>query len=531
MLLVGLVACGQVESSQAPPSGTAAVTVEELRDKVSYLSSDRFRGRGNGTEELDAAAEYIAYVFAEAGLEPVGNDGFFQEFEVHRPDITAGETFVRVERDDGSETALRVGADFVPFTMSPNGEVTAPMTFAGYGIQFPEQGYDDLAGIDLQGRIAVVLESFPRDREADSVFNVLSDVDLSSVELKVQNVARRGAVGVILVQGPFSVNGTSVRYYAQSMRPGLSPRESVMDLAPGPGGPDIPVVIVAPGSSSELIRGLGDLQLSIDEGLRPASTALPGTATIRVDMALNPYTARNVVARIPGSDPDLGEEAIVVGAHYDHDGSEGDRIWNGADDNASGTSALLELAEAFGSGPRPARSVILAAWAAEEKGMVGSRAYARNPAVPLENTVAMFQIDMIGRNEHHPANPAEGFEEELASENGNALNMIGSVFSPDLRQVFEASNEDVGLDLRFRYDYRAQNLLRRSDHWTFLSQSIPAIFLFGGLHPDYHTPNDTADKINYEKIRKVVELVHGALEDIGNAEGVPQFVDPPDSPE
>lgn len=335
---------------------------------------------------------------------------------------------------------------------------------------------------------------------------------------------------MILVQGPFSVNGTSVRYFAQSMRSGLSPREAVMDLAPGPADPDIPVVIVAPGSSSELVRGLGDLQLAIDASLEPASADLPGTATIRVDMARNPYTARNVVARVPGSDPDLDDETVVVGAHYDHDGAVGDRIWNGADDNASGTSALLELAEAFASGPRPGRSVILAAWAAEEKGMVGSRAYARDPAVPLENTVAMFQIDMIGRNEHHPADAAEGFEEELASENGNALNMIGSVFSPDLRQVFESSNLDVGLDLRFRYDYGAQNLLRRSDHWTFLSRSIPAIFLFGGLHPDYHTPNDTADKINYEKVRKVVELVRGALEDLGRGEGVPQFVDPPDSP-
>jgi Zn-dependent M28 family amino/carboxypeptidase len=280
-----------------------------------------------------------------------------------------------------------------------------------------------------------------------------------------------------------------------------------------------------------LIRALGDLQLAIDGGLRPASTALGATATIRVDMALNPYVARNVVARIPGSDPDLAGEAIVVGAHYDHDGAQGDRIWNGADDNASGTSALLELAEAFASGPRPSRSVILAAWAAEEKGMVGSRAYARNPPVPLENTVAMFQIDMIGRNEHHPANPAERFEEERASENGNALNMIGSVFSPDLRRAFEGSNEEVGLELRFRYDYRAQNLLRRSDHWTFLSRSIPAIFLFGGLHPDYHTPSDTAEKINYDKIRKVVELVRGALRDIGSADAAPEFVDPPDSPE
>jgi Zn-dependent M28 family amino/carboxypeptidase len=253
---------------------------------------------------------------------------------------------------------------------------------------------------------------------------------------------------------------------------------------------------------------------------------VPGVATLRVDLNLDPYTARNVVGLIEGSDPELRNEVIVVGAHYDHDGERGDQIWNGADDNASGTSGLLELAEAFSAGARPARSVILAAWAGEEKGMLGSRFYVRNAPVSLEDTIAMFQIDMIGRNEDHVANAEEGFLVENADDNQNALNMIGSVFSPDLRGSFEQTNSEVGLDLKFRYDYRAQNLIRRSDHWSFLSRGVPAIFLFGGLHPDYHTPNDTADKINYEKVEKVVELVYLTLLEIGSDPRDPVFVDP-----
>jgi Zn-dependent M28 family amino/carboxypeptidase len=275
-----------------------------------------------------------------------------------------------------------------------------------------------------------------------------------------------------------------------------------------------------------LVPEIPALQAFIEDALEPRSGALEGTVTLSVDMDPNPYTAKNVIALIEGSDPELSDEAIVVGAHYDHDGRIGSRIWNGADDNASGTSGLLELAEAFAVGVRPSRSVVLAAWAAEEKGMLGSRYYVGHPPFPLEGTVGMFQIDMIGRNEEHDANPREGFLEEHAADNWNSLNMIGSVFSPTLRESFARVNDGIGLDLQFRYDYRAENLIRRSDHWSFLSSGIPSIFLFGGLHPDYHTPEDTADKINYEKVEKVVELVYLTLLDVGNASATPVFVDP-----
>jgi len=158
--------------------------------------------------------------------------------------------------------------------------------------------------------------------------------------------------------------------------------------------------------------------------------------------------------------------------------------------------------------------------------MLGSRHYVQDPVVPIEDTVAMFQLDMIGRNEEHGPNESEGFLRERASDNGNMINLLGSVFSPDMRAVVERANAGVGLELRFRYDYGAQNLIRRSDHWSFLSVRIPALFVFGGLHPDYHTPNDTADKINYEKLERVVRLVYQAVLEIGNGRTGPRFTIP-----
>ena len=518
-LLLPWVAC-----AQAPSDALESISIEDLQDKIGYLASDLFRGRGNGSDELDDAADYVADVFRESGLTPIGNNGFFQEFQVNRLSLGRGNVLRIVSGVE--ELELLPGMDFVPYTMSANAAVEGPMTFAGYGIRAPELDYDDLLGVDLTGRIAVVLESVPRDNVDEFLFNALSDVDYSSTAMKARNVAEAGAIGMLLIQGPLSDNITSVGYYSRAMRPNLPPRDSVMDLALASDDPQIPIVILTRNASRRLVPGIQALQTRIDDDLMPAVSELPGIATIGVDMDLAPYTARNVVGLIEGSDPELSHETIVVGAHYDHDGARGDQIWNGADDNASGTAGLLELAEAFAAGARPRRSVVLAAWAAEEKGMLGSRFYVRNSRIPVDDTVAMFQIDMIGRNEEHGANPNEGFLEERGNENRNALNMLGSVFSPDLRSAFERANSDVGLELRFRYDYRAQNLIRRSDHWSFLSRGVPAIFLFGGLHPDYHTPNDTADKINYEKVRKVVELVYLTLLDVGGDAAAPVFVDP-----
>ncbi len=519
------IAVGNSVSAQAPPQafGPESIRIDELRAKLFHLASDDFRGRGNGTPELDRAADYIAEVFEQNGLIPAGGNGYFQEFQIERLSVGPDNALIlSPDRDD----RLNVRSDFLPFPGSVDGSVSAPMVFVGYGIRAPELDYDDLEDMDLDGRIAVALDGVPRGDDPDSPFNRLTNRDYSSIRDKARNAEQAGAVGLLVVQGPEQRSRTPIRFWADTLRPDLPPRRSLMRVAPDAGFPAIPIAVVTRGAARRVVPDVGSRQSEINETLQSQSAPLARTAVMRVDFDRDGYVARNVIARIEGSDPDLRDEAIIVGAHYDHDGEDNGRIWNGADDDASGTTALLELAEAFSGGVRPRRSVLLSAWAGEEKGMLGSQRYVQNPAVELENTVAMFQLDMIGRNEEHGPDEAEGFLRERASDNGNMINFIGSAFSPDMRAVVEGANADVGLELRFRYDSGAQNLIRRSDHWSFLSARIPALFIFGGLHPDYHTPNDTADKINYEKLQKVVRLVYQVLLDIGNSRAEPRFTIP-----
>jgi Zn-dependent M28 family amino/carboxypeptidase len=224
---------------------------------------------------------------------------------------------------------------------------------------------------------------------------------------------------------------------------------------------------------------------------------------------------RNVVGLIEGADPDLRDEWVLVTAHYDHEGADGLRVFNGADDNASGVAGLIEIAEAYHeaglAGIRPRRSILLAAWNSEEQGLLGAWSYTDDPVHPLERTVAVLNMDMIGRNEEVPAGAGvrfHGLTAQTAESNRNAVNILGYSRSSDLKRAAERANRVTGLRLRFRYDDNASNLLRRSDQWPFLYHGVPALFIHTGLHPDYHTERDRPDTVNYEKMARVVQMVH-----------------------
>jgi Zn-dependent M28 family amino/carboxypeptidase len=266
--------------------------------------------------------------------------------------------------------------------------------------------------------------------------------------------------------------------------------------------------------------------------LKPASLPLERTASIQTRYERRKLQGRNVIGIIPGSDARLREECILIGAHHDHMGtSDSQEIYYGADDDASGTTGLLELAEAFQSGPlRPRRSIVLAAWGAEELGLLGSKHYALNPVFPLNKTIAMIQLDMIGRNEQRPGDPANGEPEEKAENNTNTVSIAGSAYSPELKQWFETCNRRTGLTLRYRYDSGQENLLKRSDHWCFLKAGIPSVFLFTGFHPDYHRPSDTADKINYDKMERILRLLYLSTWELADQTSPPHFQVPKSTP-
>lgn len=301
---------------------------------------------------------------------------------------------------------------------------------------------------------------------------------------------------------------------AENFRDDLPVRLTAMATIGVPDYPSIPVLMVSADTARQVISALHKPQSHV-------------TATITVDVERKIHPTQNVLGLIQGSNLSMKNEVMIVGAHYDHDGEAYGQIWYGADDNGSGTAAILELAEAFGNGfSAPARSILLCAWAGEEKGLLGSRYYVHHPFFPLNRTVAMFQLDMIGRNEEHGENKSQQIPEERPSENTNSLNVLGTAFSPDLKAAISALNAQTNLTLRFRYDFGAEDLMRRSDQWSFLQRAIPAIFFFTGLHPDYHTPRDTPEKINYTKLEKITKLVYLTAFQVANSPTRPQYVKP-----
>lgn len=239
---------------------------------------------------------------------------------------------------------------------------------------------------------------------------------------------------------------------------------------------------------------------------------------------------RNVLAMVPGSDPRLKDEWVIVSGHFDHNGADGDQIFNGADDDGSGTVGLLEIAEAYSRaaerGQRPRRSILLAAWNSEERGLLGAWAFAEQPLVPLEQIAGVLNMDMIGRNEEVPVGGGarfRGLEVQTAESNSNAINILGYSRTPDLWNLVQKANTGIGLELKPRYDNNVSNLLRRSDHWPFLQRGVPALWFHTGLHPDYHTSSDRPEKVNYAKMEKIARLVYQASWDLAQQDGRPRM--------
>ena len=476
-------------------NGLDAIQAADLRQKLSYIASEKFNGRGNGTPELNMAAAYIADVFQKSGLQPAGGGGsFYQQFDIYSSRLGLNND-VRIHRPGETDLKLAVRTDFIPEQWSVSGTVSAPLQLIESSV---------LNRPNLKGKIAVELED-----------NIVSDdPEFPANAAEERRLEDAGAAGVVILLNSSVLARARITNLAEDFREDLPVRLTAMATV-STEYPTVPVIVLSSDVSRELLTELRKPQSRI-------------TAAMTVDVQRKISTTQNVLGLIEGKDASLKDEIMVVGAHYDHDGEAYGQIWYGADDNGSGTAALLELAEAFANGATaPARSLLLCAWAGEEKGLLGSRYYVGHPRFPLNQTIAMFQMDMIGRNEDHPANKSQQVAEEHASDNTNTLNVLGSAFSPDLKAAISGENTDTNLTLHFRYDFAAEDLMRRSDQWSFLRRGIPAIFFFTGLHPDYHTPRDTPEKINYPKLEKITRLVYLSAFQIANAPDRPHFVKPP----
>ena len=523
-LLLGLLLPGRLEpvSFEKISHGLKSIRQERIRARLKFLSSSHFKGRATGSPEAELTAAYIASVFEANGLLPAPHStDYIHSFGISQA-LPRKSGLLEFAGAEGSVASFESGEEFLPASWGPDASIQGKQAvFLGYGLTAPHLDYDDFQGIELQDRVAIMLSGVP----PGIAFRRVGAADGSDPVEKSLRAAARGACGVVLIQAAGD----------ELPSPGSDFRHARAYLSDRLAALSIPVVRMTFAAAERLLdqadgpvtpsRSLGQLQDGIDRAGRPHSFPLQGRMRMQASYRRRHLRGYNVVGLVPGSDPALKDEFIILGAHHDHMGvDEKGQIFWGADDNASGTTALLELSEAFQANPdKPGRSLLLAAWGAEEIGLLGSRHYVRRPPAPLRQTVAMLQMDMIGRNAQHGANMVGDLPAQRAEDNRNSLNVLGASVAPMLRDFIERSNARAGLDLRFPAEARSMDLMRRSDHWPFLTRGIPALFLFAGFHPDYHRTTDTADKINFSKLESVLKLVYLTVWEVGEAPRRPQL--------
>jgi hypothetical protein len=487
--VLALAAAG-VAHAQAP----ALPGAEWILEQVKVLSAPDMDGRASGTPGAERAARHVAAVFGAAGLRPGGAGGqsHFQAFTVPIGTRLGSTNALAVVAP--VPRAFALGVDFTPLAVSADGVAEGEVVVAGYGITAPDLGYDDYAGLDARDRIVIALTGDPRAGDPASPFRRPEAFHYSQHAHKIINAREHGARAILLVAHPREREALPALH-------GLSQPHGVLAGLVTRAMAD---VILAPTG-----RGVGELAEIIDRTLAPQSRALAG---VRLRLEFNLVRERaetaNVIAVLPGTDPRLRDEAIVIGAHYDHLGRGGegslapDRVGEvhaGADDNASGTAAMLALARAFAAGgPRP-RTLVFAAFAGEELGLLGSAHYLEQPAPA--RPVLMVNLDMVGRLREQ------------------RLFVSGVDSGTGLRATVNDAAQGLGLALELR-----PSPFARSDHTSFYTAGHPVLFFFTGAHEDYHRPGDTWEKIDAPGLAAVAALAARVVDAVARAATPPAWV-------
>jgi len=476
-----------------PEGALDRISAENVRRNIFTIAADSMLGRNTPSPQLDSAGAYIARAFDRAGLLPV-NGSRYQRIALNIVDL--GDTNALSIRAGGEEKTYALKSDFVPFETTADRSARGQVVFAGYGITAPQYGYDDYAGIDVRGKIVFVLRHEPGENDSASVFLGTTPTEYSSVDTKMRIAVEHGAAGMLVATDPLNHSSMAPRGFPWPSLSRIIPKDALPLTLAIDEASKVPVVHVGEAVISQLfgsVDSLRALQHAIDARCSPRSFALAGSeAVIRTSTVIRGMSANNILGVLPGTDPHLRSETVIVGAHYDHVGymkqhAPGERyIFNGADDNGSGTCALLEIAAALGglSSP-PRRSILLIAFAGEEKGLYGSEYYARHPLFPLATTVAMLNMDMVGEN------------------SPDSLLLIGAENSPDLERIARTEDARVGFVLA---DFR-EPMGTGSDHMTFMKRNIPDLFFFSGLEKVYHTVNDRPELIDTRKVARAASLV------------------------
>jgi hypothetical protein len=482
---------------------------QRMRKDISFLASDSCEGRGVTTKGINLAADYIAGQFQQAGLKPGGVEGtFFQPFQMSSGAKLGSPNSLILYGPLGQEIQLRAGRDFQPLGLSASGTLDhVPVVFAGYGASAKEVGYDDYNSIDAAGKIVVVVRKTPRAGNPQMPFDGTNAAYHAALSTKIDQAEQHKAAAIVFVSDKDTAKNEGLMefgytaYGTAAHLPAVHVRRSVADAM----------------LLSSRSQTLQEIEEDIDRDLKPRSGALSGwTASLEVHVQRITTTAKNIVGLLDGKGP-LANQALVLGAHYDHLGYGGfgslartkeKAIHHGADDNASGTTALIELARRFAQKPdRTGRRLVFMAFSGEESGLIGSQYYCKHPLFPLEDTVAMLNMDMVGR-----LRPDKDTKKDK-------LIVYGTGSAKTFNEVIDHLNG--------KYDFRLQKVpsgMGPSDQESFYLKHVPVYFFFTGDHPDYHRPSDTADKINVPGMMRVTDLVEDLAEYLDVIRERPQFV-------
>jgi hypothetical protein len=502
---------GLASFASVSPSAPAAAALtreqqmeERLRRDVTFLASPKCEGRGPLTKGIELAANHIAAEFKKAGLKPGMAGNFFQPFEIDANLLETPAKLVLKGPED-EQVELKQGVDFHAMGLASGGKVSGPLVFAGYGLSSKKPAYDDFEGIDVKGKILVVLRGIPRMGAKGAPVQLMG---LAPFTRKLQQAKKAGALAVLFVNSAnwmkdgdnlWDFNHTALESGAAQI-PAFHVKRSALDKIFGAGAD----------------KKLDALEKKIDKDLKPQSSQLDWSADLEVKAKKGKVQLKNVIGVLEGTGP-LAQETVVVGAHYDHlgYGSFGSparltkmTIHPGADDNGSGTTAMLELARHYASEKnREGRRLVFIAFSGEEMGLLGSKFYCKNPIYPLAKTAAMFNLDMVGR---------------LKSDNvtGKTLILIeGSGTAKPFKRLLD--------DMAEKYDVQMHHQASGfgpSDHASFCEKKIPVLFFWTGNHADYHRPGDTADKINIAGMRRIVGLGEEVVNFMTTVPEKPAFV-------
>lgn len=475
------------------------INPQSARTHLEYLAGEDLEGREAGQVGQKKAAVYLSQQFNSFGIPPV-NGNYYQRFPLREIDPTQVNLTIGGTSYSFMKEFLH-NADFNDTSFKD-----APIIFIGYGIE--EEDFDEYENLNVNGKVVIIRDGEPKNKKGIyTVSGTEEKSKWSKRKTKIQLAVEKGAKAIIVISPTVGMYRTTYKHYFS---------KSKMKLKSDEYGQQIPVLSFDEDLADDLLKSGGvkkgyyKTYQKIDKKGKVRSQDLSLKCSFSSSMINDKVTSENVLGYVEGSD--LKDELVIVTAHYDHIGKHDGHTFYGADDDGSGTTALILMAQAFakakekGDGPR--RSILFMPVSAEEKGLLGSRYYSENPIFPLKNTVADLNIDMIGRiDKAHEGNP-------------NYVYIIGSDFlSTELHNINENQNK-LHTNLELDYTYNStddpNNYYRRSDHYNFAKHGIPVIFYFNGTHEDYHQPTDTVDKIDFNKLSKITRLVYYTAWELAN---------------